>query len=209
VNAVIPHRLVTVPNLLSLLRIALTPVLLGLIWSADMQGFFWTLAVAFGTDILDGFLARRLGQVTALGASLDGIGDICAVTAAFLGVGFFFPAAARQFGALFAAGFVLFIALQVICFVRYRQPGVLHTWLDKASGVVGSIAILSFFWVGHTTWLGYLACVMGILAQTEQLAIALTLRSWQTDMVSLWHVLRPEAAGGSRMAAPGGAPRRS
>lgn len=188
-NAVILYRLTTVPNLLSLLRIALTPVLLALIWSGDMHGFFWTLAAAFGTDMLDGFLARRLGQVTALGASLDGIGDLCAVTAAFLGVGAFFPDAVRQFGALFLVGFVLFVVLQVICFARYRQPGVLHTWLGKASGVVGSTAILSFFWVGHTTWLGYLACVMGILAQAEQLAIALTLRSWRTDMASFLDVM--------------------
>lgn len=194
-NAVIQqHRVVTVPNLLSLLRIALTPVLLGLIWSADAQGFFWTLAVGFGTDMLDGFLARRLGQVTALGASLDGIGDLCLVTAALLGVGCFFPDAVHQFGPLFAVGCVPFVVLQVICFVRFRQPGVLHTWFAKVSSVVGSIAILSFFWVGHANWLGYLACVMGLLAQTEQLAIALTLRSWQTDMVSLWHVFRLQSA---------------
>ena len=195
-NAVVLHRFTTVPNLLSLLRIALTPVLLALIWSADVQGFFWTLAVAFGTDMLDGFLARRLGQVTPLGASLDGIGDICAVTAAFLGVGCFFPDAVHQFGALFAVGFVLFGTLQVICFARYRQPGVLHTWLAKVAGVVGSIAILSFFWVGHVNWLGYLACGMGILAQAEQLAITLTLRSWQTDMVSWWHVYRLQCGRG-------------
>lgn len=187
-NVVIQHRLMTVPNLLSLLRIALTPVLLGLIWSGDVQGFFWTLAVAFGTDMLDGFLARRLGQVTALGASLDSIGDMAAVTAAFLGVGCFFPDAVRQFGPLFAVGCVPFAASQVICFVRFRQPGMFHTWLAKASGVVGSAAILSFFWAGHGTWLGYLACGMGIVAQTEQLAIALTLRNWRTDMVSWWHV---------------------
>jgi CDP-diacylglycerol--glycerol-3-phosphate 3-phosphatidyltransferase len=183
----------TVPNLLSLLRIALAPVLLSLIWSGDMRAFFWTLAVAFGTDMFDGYLARRWGQVTALGASLDGIGDMCAVTAAFLGVGCFFPEAVRQFGVLFGAGAVLFMALQVTCFVRFRQPGVLHTWLAKASGVVGSIAILSFFWAGRTTWLGYLACVMGILAQTEQLAIALSLHHWQTDMISLWHVFRQQS----------------
>lgn len=189
-NAVILHRFTTVPNLLSLLRIAMTPLLLGLIWLGDVQSFFWTLLVALGTDLLDGFLARRLGQVTPLGASLDTIGDLAAVTAAFLGVGRFFPDAVHQFGALFAVGCVPFVGLQVICYVRFRQPGMFHTWLAKASGVVGSVAILSFFWVGHGTWLGYLACWMGILAQTEQLGIALTVRSWQTDMVSWWHVLK-------------------
>lgn len=189
-NVATLHRFTTVPNLLSLLRIVLTPVLLGLVWSDGLQGFFWTLAVAFGTDALDGFLARRLGQVTALGASLDGIGDICLLTVTFLGIGRFFPDAIHQFGALFLVGFVLFAALQVICFVRFRQPGVLHTWLAKSAGVVGSIAILSFFWVEHVTWLGYLCCWMGIAAQLEQLGIALTLRSWQTDMVSWWHVSR-------------------
>ncbi|HYF95313.1 MAG TPA: CDP-alcohol phosphatidyltransferase family protein [Symbiobacteriaceae bacterium] len=189
-NAVALNRYTTAPNLLSLLRIVLTPVLLGLVLSADMRGFFWTLALAFGTDVLDGFLARRLGQVTALGATLDSIGDLAIATVMFYGVGCFFPDAIHQFGMLMAVGFVIFAALQAICFVRFRQPGMLHTWFGKASGVVGATAILSFFWTGHTNWLGYLACGLGIVAQVEQLGIALTLRTWQTDMVSWWHVLR-------------------
>jgi phosphatidylglycerophosphate synthase len=190
VNTVILHRLMTVPNLLSLLRIALTPVLLGLIWSGDERWFFWALTLAVGTDVLHRYLARRWGQVTALGASLDSFGDLSIMTAAFLGVGSFFPDALCELGALFAAGFFVFLALQVICFFRYRQPGMFHTWLGKASGVVGSIAILSFFWAGHVTRLGHLACVMGTVAQLEQVGIALTLRSWQPHMVSWWHVYR-------------------
>lgn len=192
-NAVILHRLTTVPNLLSLLRIALTPVLLSLIWSADAQSFFWTLAVALLTDVLDGFLARRLRQVTALGSSLDSLGDTAIVTVMLLGVGYFFPDTVQRFGALIAVGFVLFLALQVICFVRYRQLGMFHTRLGKASGAVGSIAIVSFFWAGQGTWLGYLTCVLGILAQAEQLVIALTLHSWQTDVESLCQVFRRQS----------------
>ncbi|MGE5591047.1 MAG: hypothetical protein ACM3ZA_10585 [Bacillota bacterium] len=52
---------------------------------------------------------------------------------------------------------------------------------------------MSFFWAGQGTWLGYLTCVLGILAQAEQLVIALTLHSWQTDVESLCQVFRRQS----------------
>ena len=53
---------------------------------------------------------------------------------------------------------------------------------------------MSLFWLRHDSWLVYVACMMGVLAQMEQLAIALTLRTFEADMVSWWHVLRAQAA---------------
>jgi len=79
---------------------------------------------------------------------------------------------------------------QVICFARYRRPAGFHTWLAKATGLVAGIAMLSLFWGRNVTWMGYLATIMGILAQMEQLAIALTLRYWQADLPFWWHLRR-------------------
>jgi len=71
----ISSRVFTIPNLVSLLRLALVPVFAVLIVvGADV----WALAVlAFSgfTDWLDGVLARRLDQVTRLGQMLDPAAD--------------------------------------------------------------------------------------------------------------------------------------
>ncbi|MCC7198262.1 MAG: CDP-diacylglycerol--glycerol-3-phosphate 3-phosphatidyltransferase [Gammaproteobacteria bacterium] len=68
----------TIPNLLTALRIVLIPAVVGLFylpyhWSGMACGL--TFALAGITDSFDGYLARRLGQVSPLGAFLDPVAD--------------------------------------------------------------------------------------------------------------------------------------
>jgi cardiolipin synthase len=66
------------PNLLTLLRFALIPVYIAVFASGQPGHMVWAflVVVAAGlTDILDGYLARRNGQVTAVGAMLDPLAD--------------------------------------------------------------------------------------------------------------------------------------
>jgi cardiolipin synthase (CMP-forming) len=69
-------RIVTVPNILSFLRLLGVPVFLWLIIVEEADG--WALAIlaasAF-TDWLDGKLARRWNQITRVGQLLDPIAD--------------------------------------------------------------------------------------------------------------------------------------
>lgn len=76
-----------VPNLITILRIALIPLLvLAYLWPAEWR--YLVSAAIFGlaaiSDWLDGYLARRLGQMTALGAFLDPVADKLIVAAALL-----------------------------------------------------------------------------------------------------------------------------
>lgn len=65
----------SVPNLLSLARLALAPVAIWLILDGRLVSAFWVFAVAALTDAVDGVLARRLQAHTALGSYLDPIAD--------------------------------------------------------------------------------------------------------------------------------------
>ncbi|MFC1582267.1 CDP-diacylglycerol--glycerol-3-phosphate 3-phosphatidyltransferase [Planctomycetota bacterium] len=68
-------RILTVPNLLTLLRLAVLPVIIALyqkeawVWSGTL------FAIIMMTDILDGWLARKLDQRTRLGLYLDPVSD--------------------------------------------------------------------------------------------------------------------------------------
>ncbi len=68
-------RVLTVPNVLSLARLAALPLL----WADLTAGRFGRALVVLGlsaaTDWFDGYLARRLDQRTRLGALLDPLGD--------------------------------------------------------------------------------------------------------------------------------------
>jgi cardiolipin synthase len=70
------QRVLTVPNLISFARLAGVPLFLWLFLFAHEDA--WSVAVlAVGgtTDWVDGFLARRLGQVSRLGELLDPLAD--------------------------------------------------------------------------------------------------------------------------------------
>ncbi|MBD2859081.1 CDP-diacylglycerol--glycerol-3-phosphate 3-phosphatidyltransferase [Spongiibacter sp. KMU-158] len=67
-----------IPNALTLFRIILIPVLV-VVFYLPFPGSYLTCAALFAlagiTDWLDGYLARRLGQSTPLGAFLDPVAD--------------------------------------------------------------------------------------------------------------------------------------
>ena len=77
-----------IPNILTVVRIILTPVFLGLFLSELSHHFLWGLIVfsigAF-TDFLDGKLARKNGVVTVFGQLADPVADKILTTAALLG----------------------------------------------------------------------------------------------------------------------------
>jgi len=65
-------RLVTIPNLFTLARLACLPVFLYLLFGRDNRaGAAWLLGGLGATDWVDGYLARRLGQVSEFGKVFD------------------------------------------------------------------------------------------------------------------------------------------
>jgi len=67
--------MLTLPNLITIARVLLIPVVAFLLLDRDYAlAFAVFMAAAFG-DWLDGFLARRLGQTSQLGAVLDPVAD--------------------------------------------------------------------------------------------------------------------------------------
>jgi cardiolipin synthase len=76
----------TIPNVISTLRIAAVPVFLWLLLGRDDPAAAgWLLGGLGATDWVDGWLARRLGQVSELGKVLDPVGDRLAIAAALVG----------------------------------------------------------------------------------------------------------------------------
>lgn len=78
-------RILTIPNLISLLRIALIPVFFALIVDHDTTQLGLVLfVVVVATDWLDGAIARATGQVSELGKILDPVADRLAIAAGLI-----------------------------------------------------------------------------------------------------------------------------
>ncbi len=69
------RSLATVPNVISVLRLALVPVTLFALLNGAYAAALLAFAVAGVSDALDGYLARRLGQETAFGRLIDPAAD--------------------------------------------------------------------------------------------------------------------------------------
>jgi cardiolipin synthase (CMP-forming) len=68
-------RIVTAPNILSVSRIVLLPIVLLLLFKHQNAAAVAVMVVSWTTDALDGYLARKLGQVSNLGRVLDHLVD--------------------------------------------------------------------------------------------------------------------------------------
>jgi cardiolipin synthase (CMP-forming) len=78
---------VSIPNLITLARILLVPVVVWAISSGEMRIAFLLFLAAGISDAVDGFLAKRFGMATALGAYLDPLADKAMIVSIYVALG--------------------------------------------------------------------------------------------------------------------------
>jgi CDP-diacylglycerol--glycerol-3-phosphate 3-phosphatidyltransferase/cardiolipin synthase len=104
--------ILNVPNVVTLSRIILIPILIGVYYTPDgwltreTQNIIATSVFIFAgiTDWLDGYLARRLNQMSAFGAFLDPVADKLIVVAALVVLLHLEPPRVHAFVALIIIG---------------------------------------------------------------------------------------------------------
>lgn len=70
------ENILTIPNLLSIIRLALIPIIMWLyLGKNNYIGVIITLLISGITDVIDGYVARHLNMVSDLGKILDPIAD--------------------------------------------------------------------------------------------------------------------------------------
>lgn len=138
-------RRATIPNALSLLRLVGTPALFGLVRLESPAPFLVWYAVLALTDWLDGLLARRWGQTSEFGATLDAVADVAfyGSTAALLWIRF--PAYVRPNLALLGVALALYAVLVAYTRTRFGRAILPHTHLSRTAGALAVIAAIACF----------------------------------------------------------------
>jgi cardiolipin synthase len=77
-------RPLTLPNFITLFRMAITPFFVLAVNDRDFQLALWILIVGGATDAVDGWLARRLHSRSVVGEFLDPIADKLLLTVAYV-----------------------------------------------------------------------------------------------------------------------------
>jgi cardiolipin synthase (CMP-forming) len=77
----------SIPNLISLGRIMLVPVVVWTIILGEMRGAFFLFLAAGVSDAVDGFLAKRFRMASELGAYLDPLADKALIVSIYVALG--------------------------------------------------------------------------------------------------------------------------
>jgi len=158
-----------IPNILSLGRILIS---LSLLLLFEKFSLFLTFYLFAGlTDVLDGFVARKLNVQSALGAKLDSIGDF-----AFYGVLIAYLATKHNEVVMTYLIFVILILLFrviniVFGFIKYKKLILVHTIANKLTGfLVFLLPMLIWF---ERKELIVIVIVIALLSPIEEFLIIL------------------------------------
>ncbi len=179
----------TLPNALSILRIAAAPLLVALAGLGEAEAFLGVLWCALASDAADGFLARRLGQTSEIGARLDSWGDWLLYAALPLGVVWLWPELARRELLWIATGVTVWIVPTAVGWLKFGRLTSYHTYLAKLTGVLmaaGAVALLHW---DHPALFHLAICVL-VLEGFEELLITAELPAWHRDVPSLRSAMR-------------------
>jgi cardiolipin synthase len=185
------HKTFNIPNLISLIRICMAPLL---IYFAMNQMEIWFLsALIFSglTDVLDGFLARRLKQITTLGSHLDSWGDFTIFTTMAVGAWILWPQIVQReiiYFAIIVGSFSLPVAVGLIKFKRVTSY---HTWSVKLAVPITYLGYILLF-AEITQWPFILASLICVYAGIEEILITLVMRHERVDVRSIWAAIKYE-----------------
>jgi cardiolipin synthase len=145
-------RILTVPNLVTAIRLACVPLFVWLLFGDHRQSDAAILLAVLGaTDWIDGYVARRWHQVSTLGKVLDPVADRVLVGTAVISV-IVYGAVPLWFGvATIAREGLVSAAVLLLAALGAERIDVL--WVGKAGTFGLMVAYPSFlFGYGHASW---------------------------------------------------------
>ena len=146
--------MMTLPNLITLSRICLIPIFIGLFYLQpnylDGEPLSWInnsiiaiYIIISATDFIDGFLARRLNQETALGAFLDPVADkLMVCTALILLIDYYHTWYITIPSIIIISREILVSALREWMSEVGQRANVAVSWIGKSKTFVQMVAII-------------------------------------------------------------------
>ena len=161
-------RVLTVPNLITVVRLACLPVFLWLLFGEDNRhAAAWLLGGLGATDFLDGWIARRYHQISDIGKVLDPVADRLLF---FVGVvAIMIDGSAPLWICVLTLAREGLVSLVVLVLAALGAKRIDVTWFGKAGALLLMFAFPFFlvsesgvFWADAAHVMGYVAGLPGL-----------------------------------------------
>lgn len=182
------------PNVISFIRILLAPVLLYLAINQQPMVFIIVLIFTELTDVLDGYLARRLDLVSELGAQLDSWGDFFVYITMAISAWLLWPEILLREQIYVIIIISCFTLPVLVGLIKFKTWTSYHTLSAKIAVVISVSAYILLF-TGLLDWPVKVAAVFCLYAAIEQILITLLCNDKRTvDVKSIWHAFKEKKA---------------
>lgn len=169
-------QIITIPNILSVLRIVGT---MSLFFIKPFTKAFFIVYTACGlSDVLDGWIARATNTSTELGSKLDSIADLLLYAVMILKI---FPNLLEKLPLEFWGLVALVVAIRlcsyIVAAIKYRRFSSMHTYLNKLTG----LAVFTVPYIIMQDWALVGCCIVaavGGLSSLEELIMHIFSKSY-------------------------------
>ena len=186
------ENVLNVPNLISLYRLLVFPVILFLALTGRENWFVILLCISLVSDAIDGNIARIFKLQTNFGAALDNLADICTYAMALLGLFLFKWTDIEPHAWILYLFLSVFILSYIISFYRFGKIPGLHLYSAVSAGYIQSIFFFVLFVFGFYPWMYYLAVGWGAIAYIEKILILLRLDDIKIGVKGLYWLIKKE-----------------
>lgn len=176
-------RQVNLPNLITLARILSVPIVVWAIASGEMLAAFALFVAAGVSDAVDGFLAKRFGMASELGAYLDPLADKTLLVSIYVALGIS-EAVPRWLVILVVSRDIMIVGAVMLSWLLGKPVSMRPLWVSKlntAAQIVLAGLILGSLGIGlDPGW--WVVAMMALVAALTLLSIAAYLRDWLRHM---------------------------
>lgn len=171
-----------IPNAVSITRIILS---LSLIFIKPLSDKFYIIYIICGiSDVLDGFIARKTGTVSGVGARIDSIADMI-----MIGVVLFIFYPIMNPTAEIIVWIILITIIRVggmvLALKKYKTFVSIHTSGNKITGVIFFLFPMLFLYIDKIILI-YIICAAATISAIEEFMIQLTSKEVQLNRKSIF-----------------------
>lgn len=170
------------PNAISVARCCCVPILAWLAFRRSDSAFAALLLPVLLSDVVDGWLARRLGAVSRLGALLDSVADILVILVIVYAIWPLHPEVYTSDGWVIIGVVLVWVVAHLFSLWRYGRLASFHTWLIRIGIFMFYVFALYLFLIGFEPWLLYLAAAVCALGAVEHFILLALLPTWTPDL---------------------------
>jgi cardiolipin synthase (CMP-forming) len=180
----------SIPNVISLSRLACTPILLVAAFAGYPVLFRWLLLICLLSDIADGWIARRFNLRSEFGAKLDSRADMAVQAVGFAGMWNLHRAFVSDYRLPLFFMVALYLTESLLALFRYGRISSFHTLLSRLAAYAQGIFLIWLLFWGFLPFVFYLAIGLTLLASFEEMLLLYVLPAWEADVGGFYWVLK-------------------